>query len=75
MVASLDASNTCAAAGWARSVARIETTPTLRKAYVDEPLRLKPTMIAGLIDDDQGELMLRRARFGAPSLELVERFV
>ena len=60
---------------WDGSVARIETTPTLRKAYVGEPLRLKPTMIAGLIDDDQGELMLRRARFGAPSLELVERFV
>lgn len=59
---------------WEGSVATIETTPTLRKAYVDEPLKLKPTMIAGLIDDDQGELLLRRARYGAPTLELVERY-
>ena len=60
---------------WEGSVATIETTPSFRSAYVNEPLKLKPTMIAGLIDDDQGELMLRRARYGAPSLELVERFV
>lgn len=60
---------------WDGNVARIETTPSFRSAYVNEPLKLKPTMIAGLVDDDQGELMLRRARYGAPSLELVERFV
>ncbi|WP_197470496.1 hypothetical protein, partial [Erythrobacter sp. HI0019] len=60
---------------WEGNVATIETTPSFRSAYVNEPLKLKPTMIAGLIDDDQGELMLRRARYGAPSLELVERFV
>ena len=59
---------------WEGSVAMIGTTPTLRVEYVDEPLKLKPTMIAGLIDDDQGELLLRRARYGAPTLELVERY-
>lgn len=59
---------------WAGNVARIETTPSFRTAYVAQPLKLRPTMIAGLVDDDQGELMLERARYGAPTLDLVERF-
>lgn len=59
---------------WEGSVATIDCGPTLRTAYDDEPLRLKPTMIAGLPDDDQGQLKLVRGRYGAPTLELVERF-
>lgn len=59
---------------WEESVATIRCSPTLRFNYVDQPLRLRPMMIAGLVDDEGGELTLRRGRWGGPSLELVERF-
>lgn len=59
---------------WEGSVAKIRCSPTLRTAYTDEPLKLKPTMIAGLPDDDEGQLKLVRGRYGAPTIELVERF-
>lgn len=59
---------------WSGSKATIETTPTLRTTYVDEAVKLRPTIIVGLVDDDQGELALKTGRYGAPSLELVERF-
>jgi hypothetical protein len=59
---------------WEGSVATIECAPTLRTSYAEEPLKLRPTMIAGLLDDDGANLMLRRGRFGGPSLALEERF-
>lgn len=59
---------------WEGSVATIRCTPTLRSSYTAEPLKLRPTMIAGLPDDDEGQLMLKKARYGSPSLNLVERF-
>ncbi|PAL20228.1 hypothetical protein [Sphingopyxis sp. GW247-27LB] len=62
------------AVAWADSVATIRCSPTLRIDYVDQPLRLRPVMIAGLTDDEGGELTLKRGRWGGPTLELVERF-
>lgn len=59
---------------WTGTVAKIRCTPTLRTAYSAAPLRLKPVMIAGLPTDDAGQLMLQKARYGAPALDLVERF-
>lgn len=59
---------------WEGSVATIRCTPSLRRSYAGEPLKLRPTMIAGLPDDEEGQLMLKRARYGSPSLNLVERF-
>lgn len=59
---------------WEGNVATIECSCTLRAACVAEPLKLKPTMIAGLTRDDGAELELTRARYGAPVLELEERF-
>lgn len=59
---------------WDGSVASIDCGPTLRKAYVDERLKLRPTMLGGLLDDDAVGIMLERARYGAPVLELTERF-
>lgn len=59
---------------WEGTVATIRTSPTLRKDYVDQPLRLKPVMIAQLKDDDAGELRLQNLRWGTPTLELVEAF-
>lgn len=59
---------------WEGSVATIRCTPTLRRDYDAEELRLRPTMIAGLTNDDGGGLNLIRARYGAPSIELEERF-
>jgi hypothetical protein len=59
---------------WAGSVATIRCSPTLRFDYDAQPLRLRPVMIAGLADDEGGELMLKRGRWGGPTLELVERF-
>jgi len=59
---------------WEGSVATIRTTPTMRKTYVDQPLKLRPSMRVGLVDDNAGELTLKTGRYGGPSLELVERF-
>lgn len=60
---------------WEGTVATIRTTPTIRETIVDGVVKLRPTMLAGLLDDDQGELLLKRGRYGAPgTLELVERF-
>lgn len=59
---------------WEGTVATIRCTPTLRLSVVAEPLKLKPTMLVGLTDDDNGQLTLKRGRFGGPSIELVERF-
>lgn len=59
---------------WEGSVATIRCSPTLRTAYDAVPLKLRPTMIAGQPSDDGGDLKLMRARYGAPVLELLERF-
>lgn len=59
---------------WEGSVATIRCTPTLRETCIATPLKLKPTMIAGLQSDDGAELALTKARYGAPTIELVERF-
>lgn len=59
---------------WNGSVATIRCSPTLRHTYVDQPLRLRPSMIARLKDDDAGELRLQNMRHGTPTLELVEAF-
>lgn len=59
---------------WEGSVATIRCSPTLRQSYTAAELRLKPVMIARLTDDDAGQHMLRRARWTAPVLDLVETF-
>lgn len=59
---------------WAGAVATIHCSPSLRTAYTAEPLRTRPTMIAGLIEDDGGEHMLRRGRWTQPTLDFEERF-
>lgn len=59
---------------WTGTVASIRCTPTLRRNYTAQPLRLKPVMIGRLTDDDNGELMLKKLRFGAPTLDFAEDF-
>lgn len=59
---------------WEGSVATIRFSPSLRTDYEDEPLRLRPTMICRQTDDEGGRLMLKRARYGAPTLEFEEAF-
>lgn len=59
---------------WAGSVATIRCSPTLRRAYVDQPLKLKPTMIGRLPDDDSGELRLRNLYHAAPTIQFREDF-
>lgn len=59
---------------WEGGVATIRCSPTLRTAYAAVPLTLRPTMLAGLKDDDGASLELTRARYGQPTLDLVERF-
>lgn len=59
---------------WEGSVATIRCSPTLRRHYSAEPLRLRPAMIARLTDDDAGELMLKRGRWGSPTLDFTEAF-
>ncbi len=59
---------------WAGSVATIRTSPTLRDDYVDQPLRLRPVIVARLKDDDAGDLRLQNMRYSTPTLELVEAF-
>ncbi|WP_225205391.1 hypothetical protein [Novosphingobium huizhouense] len=60
---------------WTGTVARIRCSPTLRTAYADAPLKLKPTMIGRLTSDDGGALMLKNLRHGAPSITFQEDFV
>lgn len=59
---------------WEGHVATIRCSPSFRQDYAAQDLRLKPVMIARLVDDDTGELMLRRGRFGGPTLEFTEAF-
>ncbi|WP_432769814.1 MAG: hypothetical protein HEQ22_03440 [Sphingopyxis sp.] len=59
---------------WNGSIATIRTNPTMRHDYAEQPLKLRPVMIAGLVNDEGGDLKLTRGRWGGPSLELVERF-
>lgn len=59
---------------WAGSVATIRCSPTLRDDYDNQPLRLKPSIIARLKDDDAGDLRLQNMRHSTPILELVEAF-
>lgn len=59
---------------WEGSVATIGFSPSLRRAYSAEALRLRPVMIARLTNDDAGELMLQNMRFGTPTLDLTEAF-
>lgn len=59
---------------WDGSVATIRCSPTLRVDYTDEPLRLKPVMIARLPDDDTGQHLMQRGRWSAPALDFEESF-
>ncbi|WPZ06571.1 hypothetical protein [Pelagerythrobacter marinus] len=59
---------------WEGSVAKIRCSPTLRQNYIDEPLKLKPTMLGFLPDDDAGEHLLRRGLWAAPTIDLEEDF-
>lgn len=63
-----------AAVSWSGSVATIRCSPTLRESYDAAPLRLKPTMIGRLSNDDSGALMLQRMRHGAPTISFTEDF-
>lgn len=59
---------------WTGSVARIRAVPTLREAVTDQPLRLRPTMLARLASDDEGQTMLQQMRVARPQVEFVEAF-
>ena len=59
---------------WTGTVATIRCSPTLRDDYDGQPLRLKPSIIARLKDDDAGNLRLQNMRHSTPTLELVEAF-
>lgn len=59
---------------WEGSLATIRCSPTLRRTYTDEPLKLRPTMLAQLVDDNAGNHPLQRGRWTAPALEFVEDF-
>lgn len=62
----------CTGIEWAANVATIRCTPTLRIAYTAEPLKLRPSMLCRLADDDGGDLPLRSMRTATPSIEFVE---
>jgi hypothetical protein len=62
----------CTGIAWTGSVASIRCTPTLRRDYTAEPLRLRPVMIGQLKDDDNGEHVLKAMRSTTPTLDLVE---
>lgn len=59
---------------WAGSVATIRTNPTMRQDYTAQNLRVRPSMVARLTEDDGGQLEQLLGRYGAPVLNLVERF-
>lgn len=59
---------------WAGNVARIRCTPTLRKDYAEQPLRLRPVMLARLTDDDEGLAMLQSMRWMLPQINFTEAF-
>lgn len=59
---------------WNGNVATIRTSPTMRHNYAGEAVKLRPTMLVGLVDDDAADLALVRARYGTAVLDLVERF-
>lgn len=60
---------------WAGNVATIRHTASLRRTYVDEPLRLRPVMLARLTDDDQGQTMLQNMRWMRPEIDFTEAFL
>jgi hypothetical protein len=64
----------CSGITWSGTVATIRCSPTLRRAYTAVEIKLKPTMIGRLRSDDEGALMLRNLRHGAPSITFVEDF-
>lgn len=64
----------CTGIAWTGTVATIRCTPTLRRAYTAQPLRLRPTMIGRLTSDDGGALMLEQLRHGAPTVVFQEDF-
>lgn len=64
----------CTGISWAGNVARMRTTPTLRDDVTDQPLRLRPVMLARLTDDDSGQTMLERMRWMRPQIEFTEVF-
>lgn len=59
---------------WSGTIATIECARTLIEDCDAVPLKLRPTMLAGLTSDDGANLELVLARYGQPTLELVERF-
>ncbi|MEP9402032.1 hypothetical protein [Sphingomonas sp. VNH70] len=59
---------------WTGSVATIRSSPTMRRDYEAQPLRLRPVMIGRLPDDDNGQLTLKRGRWATPSISFVEAF-
>ena len=59
---------------WDGSVATIRCNRTLITDYDAEPLRLKPTMLCRLPDDNAGEHAMRQLYAAQPSLDLVEDF-
>lgn len=59
---------------WAGAVATIRCNPSLRQNYTAQPLRLKPSMLARLVDDDGGLAMLDAMRSMKPTIEFREAF-
>lgn len=59
---------------WAGTVATIRCSPTLRRDYTDAALKLRPTMIGKLTNDDGMALKLTNLRYGSPSVTFVEDF-
>lgn len=57
---------------WAGTVATVRITPSLRRTAPSVAVRLRPTLLCQLKDDDSGELLLRNLRWSTPALDLVE---
>ena len=65
----------CTGISWAGNVATIRTTPTLRRDYTAQAMRLRPTMVCQLRSDDTGGHMLKSGRMTQPTLDFDEYFV
>lgn len=59
---------------WSGTVATVRFTPSLRRDFAAEPVKLRPTIIMRKADDDGGEHNLSYGRWAAPSLDLIEAF-
>lgn len=56
------------------AVHTIEFSSSLHKTVTDATFRLKPYMVAGLSEDNEGQHLLSYGKWSAPKVTLIERF-